>query len=164
MADFVAVLKKTIDGMGATTPATRSRVYDKARSTIAAKLAAIEPPPAASVAERQKRALEEAIATVERAYAAPTPAADPLAELENIFSSIDRNRNQPSHSSPAARTEPSPPPPPVQAAPVRNGQAVHESAPAAAIVHGSADRSSAQDTPIAADKPPPYSTAEPETD
>jgi hypothetical protein len=166
MADFVAVLKKTIDGMGATTPATRSRVYDKARSTIAAKLAAIEPPPAASVAERQKRALEDAIATVERAYAAPapapTPAADPLAELENIFSSIDRNRNQPSHSSPAARTEPSPPP--VQAAPVRSAPPGQANAPTAETARGSADRRAGPDAPVAADNPPPYSTAEPETD
>ena len=40
MADFVAVLRKTLDGLGETTPEVRARVYDKARSTIAAKLAA----------------------------------------------------------------------------------------------------------------------------
>ena len=40
MADFVAVLRKTLDGMGETTPATRGRVYEKARATVAAKLAA----------------------------------------------------------------------------------------------------------------------------
>ncbi len=114
MADFVAVLKKTLDGLGETTPQTRARVYDKARSTIAAKLAAIDPPPPATVAERQKRALEDAIATVERGYAKGA-AADPLAELENIFSSIDRNRTQASHAPPtamaAAGAEPPPPPP-----------------------------------------------------
>ena len=112
MADFVAVLKKTIDGMGETTPQMRARVYDKARSTIAAKLAAIDPPPPEAVAERQKRTLEEAIAAVEKQYEkpapAPVPASDPLAELENIFSSIDQNRNQPNHARPLppARVEP----------------------------------------------------------
>ena len=55
MADFVAVLKKTLDGMGETTPASRQRVYDKARQTVAAKLAAISPPPPPSVADRQRR-------------------------------------------------------------------------------------------------------------
>ena len=56
MADFVAVLRKTIDGLGdKPTPEMRARVYDKARATIAAKLAAISPPPPAAVAERQKR-------------------------------------------------------------------------------------------------------------
>ena len=119
MADFVAVLRKTLDGLGETTPEVRAKVYDKARSTIAAKLAAIDPPPPPAVADRQKRALEDAIATVEKGYARPA-ASDPLAELENIFSSIDRNRNQPSHARPAApastapataRTEPAWQPP-----------------------------------------------------
>ena len=110
MADFVAVLKKTIDGMGETTPQMRARVYDKARSTIAAKLAAINPPPPEAVAERQKRTLEDAIAAVEKEYARPAPAplaaSDPLAELESIFSSIDRNKNQPSHVRPSPKVEP----------------------------------------------------------
>jgi hypothetical protein len=105
MADFVAVLRKTLDGLGETTPEVRARVYDKARSTIAAKLAAINPPPAAAIAERQKRALEEAISQVEAGYAKPTPSADPLAELENIFSSIDRNKNQPNHVRPGMSSQ-----------------------------------------------------------
>ena len=65
MADFVAVLKKTIDGLGDTTPAMRERVYEKARATVAAKLAAINPPPPAAIAERQKKSLEDAILEIE---------------------------------------------------------------------------------------------------
>ncbi len=113
MADFVAVLKKTLDGLGEATPQVRAKVYDKARATIAAKLAAIDPPPPVAVAERQRRALEDAIAEVEGGYAPPpSPAADvdPLAELENIFSSIDKNKNQPTHARPAARIAPGPAP------------------------------------------------------
>ncbi len=105
MADFVAVLKKTLDGLGETTPEMRARVYDKARSTIAAKLAALNPAPPPAMAERQQRALEDAIATVERGYAR-SAASDPLAELEDIFSSIDRNRTQPNHTRPATKAEP----------------------------------------------------------
>jgi hypothetical protein len=97
MADFVAVLKKTIDGLGENTPEMRARVYDKARATIAKKLADHVPPLAPSIADQQKRTLEDAISSVERNYAKSVPAADPLAELEHIFSSIDRNKNQPSH-------------------------------------------------------------------
>jgi hypothetical protein len=85
MADFVAVLKKTLDGMGETTPAVRARVYEKARATVAAKLAAINPPPPPSVADRQRRALEDAIASIEKEYAASS---DPLAELEDVFASL----------------------------------------------------------------------------
>ncbi|PWK76405.1 hypothetical protein [Aminobacter sp. AP02] len=105
MADFVAVLKKTLDGMGDTTPAMRARVYDKARSTIAAKLAALNPQPPAAVAERQTKSLEDAIAVVEAEFNARPAEDDPLAELENVFTSIARNKDQPAHSRPAPEPE-----------------------------------------------------------
>ncbi len=85
MADFVAVLRKTLDGLGETTPATRERVYEKARATISAKLAAINPPPPQAVADRQKRTLEDAIRQIERDYKAVS---DPLSELEDVFASL----------------------------------------------------------------------------
>lgn len=93
MADFVAVLRKTIDGLGDTTPEMRRRVYDKARATVAAKLAALDPQPPAAVAERQKKALEDAIAEIEASFPPPPPPpapdpSDPLAELENVFASL----------------------------------------------------------------------------
>ncbi|MET3794842.1 hypothetical protein [Aquamicrobium terrae] len=119
MADFVAVLKKTLGGLGDTTPEIRAKVYDKARATIAAKLAALDPAPPAAVAERQKKMLEDAIATVERDYAPPpAPDVDPLAELENLFSSIDRNKNQQTHTAPSAFVPPAPKVEPVAGLPV----------------------------------------------
>lgn len=115
MADFVAVLKKTLDGLGETTPDVRAKVYDKARATIESKLAAINPPPPAAVAERQRKALEDAIASVEKDYTkSAQPPLDPLAELENIFSSIDRNRTQQTHVRPATKSEPAAPAPRAQ--------------------------------------------------
>jgi hypothetical protein len=90
MADFVAVLKKTIDGLGDTTPAMRERVYEKARATVAAKLAAINPPPPAAIADRQKKSLEDAIKEIEAGYSARS--ADPLEELENVFSTLDGSK------------------------------------------------------------------------
>lgn len=158
MADFVAVLRKTLDGLGETTPEVRARVYDKARSTIAAKLAAISPPPPVAVAERQKRALEDAIRQVEGSFARPAPVSDPLAELENIFSSIDRNRTQPNHVRPsaaapaAARPEPAvarsqPAAPPVQPARPGSGAAAIEPAsrkPPAPPVANGADKRNAE--------------------
>lgn len=89
MADFVAVLKKTIDGLGDTTPDMRARVYAKARTTIAAKLAAISPPPPDAVIERQKRNLEDAISSVEADYlaaAAPSVAADD--DLDSLMDAL----------------------------------------------------------------------------
>jgi len=105
MADFVAVLRKTIDGMGETTPETRERVYEKARSTIAAKLAAINPPPPAAVADRQRQALEDAIRQVEADYTDVEVGepADPLAALENVFASLQEK--------PVVTPKAAPPPP-----------------------------------------------------
>lgn len=106
MADFVGALKKTLDKLDNPTPEIRARVYDKARSTIADKLAKNIPPLAPSVVAQHKRTLEDAIASVEREYAKPAPASDPLSELEDIFSSIDRNKNQPSHVRQPEKAEP----------------------------------------------------------
>src|SRR5690606_2058238 len=70
MADFVAVLRRTLDGLKDPSAEMREKVYDKARATIAAKLAAIEPPPPQALIDRQNQALEAAIAEVEASYAA----------------------------------------------------------------------------------------------
>jgi hypothetical protein len=106
MVDFVSPLKKTLGGLSNPTPEVRTRVYDKARSTIADQLAKKTPPLAPSVIAQHKRTLEDAIATVEGEYARPAPVSDPLAELEDIFSSIDRNKNQSSHVRQPVKTEP----------------------------------------------------------
>jgi hypothetical protein len=89
MADFVAVLRKTLDGLGETTPEMRARVYDKARATVAAKLEGLNPAPPAAVADRQKKALEDAIASIESEYAPAKPTyEDPLEELESVFAAL----------------------------------------------------------------------------
>lgn len=109
MADFVAVLKKTLDGLTEATPALRQKVYDKARSTIDAKLAAINPPPPQAVVDRQRRALEDAIATLEKEYdkVRPKVSVDPLQELEDVFASIERQKSAPPKpAAPAPRPEP----------------------------------------------------------
>jgi hypothetical protein len=100
MADFVQVLKKTIEGLGENTPETRQKVYGKARSTIAAKLAAINPPPPPALAERQMKSLEEAIVAVEGEYrTAEPPLLDPIEELESAIASL--SVVQPQASAPA---------------------------------------------------------------
>lgn len=127
MADFVAVLRKTIDALGDNTPQMREKVFDKARATIEAKLAAIEPPPPAVVVDRQRKALEDAIAVVRAGYAAPAEA-EPDDGLESVIATLD---TEPPHAAPASpeptvRAPPSvapaaaavtAPPPPTQPAP-----------------------------------------------
>lgn len=97
MADFVAILKTALDRHGDETPEKRTRIYGSVRAMLAKKLAERSPPMATEAVAMQMRSLEDAIVSVERDYAKSVPETDPLAELENIFSSIDRNKNQSSH-------------------------------------------------------------------
>ncbi|BCM22151.1 hypothetical protein [Mesorhizobium sp. J8] len=106
MADFVSVLKKQLDKKGDPSFEVRKQIYDGARAVLAKKLADYSPPLGPDVVAKQKRSLEDAISSVERDYVKRVPAEDPLAELEHIFSSIDRNRNQPNHSRQPATSAP----------------------------------------------------------
>ncbi|MGX5826118.1 hypothetical protein [Mesorhizobium sp. 43Arga] len=112
MADFVAVLKKALGRHGDETPEKRTRIYDSVRSMLAKKLEEYSPPLATEAISAQKHSLENAITSVEREYAKSVPETDPLAELEHIFSSIDRNKNQPSHTRQPVKAEPAWPAPP----------------------------------------------------
>ncbi|MDN2565378.1 hypothetical protein N1F89_04025 [Aquibium sp. A9E412] len=126
MADFVAVLNKTIGGLSENTPEMRQRVYEKARATIAAKLAALSPPPSEAVVARQKGLLEEAIAEVEASHAAqeaaasaaaapePEPAPEPprpepAAEPASPAPAADRAPPATAHAEPPAPREPETP-------------------------------------------------------
>lgn len=136
MADFVAILKKTIDSQGITTPELRSRVYARARQTIEQKLSALVPPPTSEQKTRQMKSLDDAILVVEQSYSATAqnepPAADPLeafiSEAEASARTI-ANRAQPMRPVPpapspfsdrppqVAQRTPIPAPPPPVAAP-----------------------------------------------
>jgi hypothetical protein len=105
MADFVAVLRKTIGALGDNTPEMREKVYDKARTTIDAKLAAINPAPPQAVIDRQKKALEDAIAVVRADYAEAEAEEDD--GLEDAFAALES----------VATTPPSPPVAPPSVAP-----------------------------------------------
>ncbi|AZO27440.1 hypothetical protein ABID26_006813 [Mesorhizobium shonense] len=119
MADFVSVLKKQLEKHGEPSSELRKRIYENVRTALVKKLAEYSPPLAPDIVSKQKRSLEDAISSVEREYTKPAPAPkpvpaeDPLAELEHIFSSIDRNKNQPSHvrQPPMAKPEPAKPEP-----------------------------------------------------
>ncbi|TGV31996.1 hypothetical protein EN829_029505, partial [Mesorhizobium sp. M00.F.Ca.ET.186.01.1.1] len=117
MVDFVAILKNAFVKHGDETPEKRTRIYDSVRTMLAKKLAEKLPPMAAQDIDSQKRQLESAIATVERTYAKSVQEADPLAELEHIFSSIDRNKNQSSHTKQPVQAEAAPAPSPYRPAP-----------------------------------------------
>ncbi|UVK40979.1 HlyD family type I secretion periplasmic adaptor subunit [Mesorhizobium sp. AR10] len=63
MADLVALLRNAINGLDDHSPAMRQKVYERARTAVAKKLALLNAPP--SVSERTLRDLENAIWGVE---------------------------------------------------------------------------------------------------
>ena len=80
MADYVSILKRTLDGLGdKATPALRERVYGRARDAVKRQLDGMNPPPAEDVVAKQYDTLERAIAEVEAGYgdAAPVDAPAP---------------------------------------------------------------------------------------
>ena len=99
MADFVAVLKKTIDAQADKSPELRQRVYAKARGTIEQKLVTANASQA--VAVRQRKILEDAIEEVEAFYAPPAHA--PVVEepqtdaLEDFLHESTRSSASPSY-------------------------------------------------------------------
>ena len=71
MADFEAVLRKTLDGMTDPSPEARAKVYDRARATIERQISALPKRPPDAVVERQYEKLEAAIALIEEEYDEP---------------------------------------------------------------------------------------------
>ena len=98
MADFVAILKKTIDGQGVTTADVRARVYSRALQTIEQKLLALVPTPTAEQKARQMRALDDAIKVVEESYAqtgAPESSAIAIDPLDAFISAAEAANKSP---------------------------------------------------------------------
>ena len=111
MADFVAVLKKTIDAQADKSPELRQRVYAKARATIEQKLVTANASQA--VAVRQRNILEDAIAEVEAFYAPPAAAPEPPVEdaLDDFLQEANQDAaaRAPSHEDDDAPAFPSAP-------------------------------------------------------
>ncbi|WP_320198311.1 hypothetical protein RMR16_010330 [Agrobacterium sp. rho-13.3] len=74
MADFVAVIRKAVDGLANNTPENRAKVYDKARSAVVRQLENMKPRPPEELLNRQILKLDTAIAEVEGEYSEALPA------------------------------------------------------------------------------------------
>lgn len=110
MADFVAVLRKTIGGLEHNTPEAREKVFTKARNAVDNKLASMDPPPPQVVADRQRKALEDAIVAVRAEY--EPPAEDSFEDFIGAFDTDDSDAEPQVHAGyppevPHSPTEPS---------------------------------------------------------
>ncbi len=110
MAEYYAVLKRAVAGLGPTSVEGRRVVYDKARNALIGQLKAIDPPLPTSEISRQRLDLEEAIRKVEReaAGAAPAAASSP-ARAPAARPTVTSPAMRPTAvARPAARIEPEP--------------------------------------------------------
>ncbi|HUH49625.1 MAG TPA: hypothetical protein VLZ56_07215, partial [Mycoplana sp.] len=74
MADFVAVIRRAVDGLTDNSPDLRGKVYDKARGAVRRQLEAMNPRPSDELVQRQLDKLEKAITEVESEHAEALPA------------------------------------------------------------------------------------------
>ncbi|MGG7516581.1 hypothetical protein ACQ3G6_01690 [Allorhizobium undicola] len=135
MADFVAVIRRAVDGLSNNTPEMRVKVYEKARGAVRRQLENMTPRPPEEMLRRQLEKLEAAIADVEAEYAEalppledddayqpPEPAAAPLpvfhAEPEPVPEPVHRPEPEPLAPAPAQRIVHEPEPLPVYEPPV----------------------------------------------
>jgi hypothetical protein len=70
MADFYPVLSRAIAALQDQTPEARNAIYDRARQVLLAQLRAMDPPVSEADITRQRLALNEVIARIEREQAA----------------------------------------------------------------------------------------------
>lgn len=84
MADFAAILKKTLDKMGETTPEIRVKVYDRARQTVQRQIDAMATRPPQAAIDRQFEKLEAAIAGIEADHAVAVAEPEPEADTEPV--------------------------------------------------------------------------------
>ncbi|OAP37885.1 hypothetical protein AU381_14065 [Sinorhizobium glycinis] len=127
MADFVAVIRRTVDGLSENTPEMRGRVYEKARSAVRRQLENMTPRPSDDMINRQLNKLELAIAEVESEHAEALPAAEETEAFE------PGSAEAPAEQEPAAPGSPAPEPVQVQAADEQTAAEEHieEAAPEA---------------------------------
>ncbi|MCM2473277.1 hypothetical protein HGO38_07265 [Rhizobium sp. CG5] len=69
MADFVAVIRRAVDGLSNNTPEMRAKVYEKARGAVMRQLQNMSPRPPEEMLRRQLDKLEAAIVEVEAEHA-----------------------------------------------------------------------------------------------
>ncbi|HEV7318637.1 MAG TPA: hypothetical protein VGO04_08510 [Ensifer sp.] len=88
MADFVAVIRRTVDGLSENTPEMRDRVYEKARAAVRRQLENMNPRPSDDMINRQLAKLENAITEVDSEHAEALPALDEPVTQEEVTETV----------------------------------------------------------------------------
>src|SRR4051812_44196125 len=76
MADFIAVIRRAVDGLSENTPEMRAKVYERAKSAVVRQLENMKPRPPEVMFQRQIDKLDAAIREVEAEHAEAIPSED----------------------------------------------------------------------------------------
>jgi hypothetical protein len=87
MADFIAVIRRAVDGLSENTPEMRAKVYERAKAAVVRQLENMKPRPPEAMFQRQIEKLDAAIREVEAEHATALPAEAPAAAIANEFAS-----------------------------------------------------------------------------
>lgn len=85
MADFIAVIRRAVDGLSNNTPEMRAKVYDKARSAVLRQLENMNPRPPEQMLQRQLAKLDAAILAVEAEHAEALPDEEAASTFEEAM-------------------------------------------------------------------------------
>ncbi|MBL0372348.1 hypothetical protein JJB09_09935 [Rhizobium sp. KVB221] len=82
MADFIAVIRRAVDGLSDNTPEMRAKVYERARSAVVRQLENMKPRPPEVMFQKQLDKLDAAIRQVEEEHAEALPSEAPVGQAE----------------------------------------------------------------------------------
>ncbi|KEC74342.1 UNVERIFIED_ORG: hypothetical protein GGD51_003716 [Rhizobium esperanzae] len=118
MADFIAVIRRAVDGLAENTPEMRVKVYERARGAVQRQLENMKPRPPEAMLQRQLEKLEAAIREVEGEHAealsldeaaVAVAAPEPVEELAAHDESEPAPVPQPAVDEPVAEADAEPP-------------------------------------------------------
>ncbi|RWX17701.1 hypothetical protein EHI42_09460 [Rhizobium hidalgonense] len=163
MADFIAVIRRAVDGLAENTPEMRVKVYERARGAVQRQLENMKPRPPEAMLQRQLEKLEAAIREVEGEHSEALPLDEPVAAVVASEAVEEQAVHDEVEPAPAPETV-------VEEPPVEEPAYEVDAEPQAAEAAGEPDHSEAAAAPedaaeeVIAEKPPSEDTlVSPET-
>ncbi|NEK36104.1 hypothetical protein [Rhizobium leguminosarum] len=104
MADFIAVIRRAVDGLAENTPEMRVKVYERARGAVQRQLENMKPRPPEAMLQRQLEKLEAAIREVEGEHSEAMPLDEPVAAVAAAESFEEQAVPDESEPAPAPET------------------------------------------------------------
>ncbi|MHA7968245.1 DNA polymerase III subunit gamma/tau domain-containing protein [Rhizobium sp. CAU 1783] len=106
MADFIAVIRRAVDGLSNNTPEMRAKVYEKARAAVLRQLENMSPRPPEQMLQRQLEKLDAAIREVEAEHAEALPEEEAIASFEEAVAPRPTEEWHAPEPQPVAEPEP----------------------------------------------------------